>query len=42
MEQVYKYLTGTKIYQRVEAVIEKFDDMREVLDRERSSWASSR
>jgi hypothetical protein len=35
MEQVYKYLTGMKLRQRVEAVIEKFDDMREDLDRER-------
>ena len=35
MEQVYKYLTGMKFRQRVEAVIEKFDDMREDLDRER-------
>ena len=35
MEQVYKYLTGTKFRQRVEAVIEKFEDMREDLDRER-------
>ena len=35
MEQVYKYLTGMKFRQRVEAVIEKFNDMREDLDRER-------
>ena len=35
MEQVYKYLTGVKFRQRVEAVIEKFDDMREDLERER-------
>jgi hypothetical protein len=35
MEQVYQYLTGTKFRQRVEAVIEKFNDMREDLDRER-------
>ena len=35
MEQVYKYLTGTKFRQRVEAVIEKFEDMRDDLDRER-------
>ena len=35
MEQVYKYLTGVKFRQRVEAVIEKFNDMREDLDRER-------
>ena len=35
MEQVYQYLTGMKFRQRVEAVIEKFDDMPEDLDRER-------
>jgi hypothetical protein len=35
MEQVYKYLTGMKFPQRVEAVIEKFNDMRDDLDRER-------
>ena len=35
MEQVYQYLTGMKFRQRVEAVIEKFNDMREDLDRER-------
>ena len=35
MEQVYKYLTGVKFRQRVEAVIEKFEDMRDDLDRER-------
>ena len=35
MEQVYQYLTGMKFRQRVEAVIEKFKDMREDLDKER-------
>ena len=35
MEQVYQYLTGMKFRQRVEAVIEKFNDLREDLDRER-------
>ena len=35
MEQVYQYLTGMKFRQRVEAVIEKFNDMRDDLDRER-------
>jgi hypothetical protein len=35
MEQVYHYLTGTKFRQRVEAVIEKFKDMRDDLDKER-------
>jgi hypothetical protein len=43
MEQVYQYLTGTKFRQRVEAVIEKFNDMREDLDKERKfmgrQWA---
>ncbi|WP_439367536.1 DUF2130 domain-containing protein [Bradyrhizobium sp. DASA03005] len=43
MEQVYQYLTGVKFRQRVEAVIEKFNDMREDLDRERKfmgrQWA---
>jgi hypothetical protein len=38
-DQVYQYLTGTKFRQRVEAVIEKFDDMREDLDRERKFMA---
>lgn len=35
MEQVYEYLTGNKFRQRVEAVIEKFNDMRGDLDKER-------
>ena len=35
MEQVYDYLTGTKFRQRVDAVVEKFNDMREDLDKER-------
>src|ERR1700738_5700579 len=35
MEQVYHYLTGTKFKQRVDAVIEKFNDMRADLDKER-------
>lgn len=35
MEQVYQYLTGTKFRQRVDAVVEKFNDMREDLDKER-------
>lgn len=43
MEQVYQYLTGLKFRQRVEAVVEKFNDMREDLDRERKfmgrQWA---
>jgi hypothetical protein len=43
MEQVYHYLTGTKFRQRVDAVIEKFNDMRDDLDKERKfmnrQWA---
>ncbi|WP_028351517.1 DUF2130 domain-containing protein [Bradyrhizobium murdochi] len=43
MEQVYHYLTGMKFRQRVEAVIEKFNDMRDDLDKERKfmgrQWA---
>lgn len=42
-EQVYQYLTGTKFRQRVEAVVEKFSDMRDDLDKERKfiarQWA---
>jgi hypothetical protein len=42
-DQVYQYLTGTKFRQRVEAVIEKFHDMRDDLDKERKfilrQWA---
>jgi hypothetical protein len=42
-EQVYEYLTGTKFRQRVEAVVEKFNEMREDLDKERKflmrQWA---
>lgn len=43
MDQVYHYLTGMKFRQRVEAVVEKFNDMREDLDKERKfmgrQWA---
>lgn len=39
MEQVYHYLTGTKFRQRVEAVVDKLDDMREDLDKERKFMA---
>jgi hypothetical protein len=31
----YHYLTGTKFRQRVDAVVEKFNDMRDDLDKER-------
>jgi hypothetical protein len=43
MEQVYQYLTGNKFRQRIEAIVEKFNDMREDLDKERKfigrQWA---
>ena len=39
MEQVYQYLTGVKFRQRIESVIEKFND--EYLDRERRFRASN-
>lgn len=43
VEQIYEYLTGTRFRQRVEAVVEKFNDMRDDLDRERKfvsrQWA---
>lgn len=43
MGQVYHYLTGTKFRQRVDAVVEKFNDMRDDLDKERKfmgrQWA---
>lgn len=35
MEMVYSYLTGPRFKQRVEAVMEKFRDLQEDLDRER-------
>lgn len=43
MQLVYEYLTGPKFKHRVEAIVEKFSDMRADLDRERKSmmrlWA---
>jgi hypothetical protein len=43
MEQVYHYLTGYEVQQRVDAVIEKFNDMWDDLDKERKfmtrQWA---
>jgi hypothetical protein len=36
MEQVYEYLTGPRFKQRIEAALEKFNDMRKDLDRERT------
>lgn len=43
VELVYKYLTGPQFRQRIEAIVEKFTDMRADLDRERKAitriWA---
>lgn len=42
-EQVYNYLTGARFKQRIEAIVERFKDMREDIDKERKfmmkSWA---
>lgn len=43
MEMIYQYLTGQKFRHRVEAIVEKFSDMKEDLDKERKimtrQWA---
>ncbi|ETO06086.1 hypothetical protein RFI_31310 [Reticulomyxa filosa] len=43
MEMVYQYLTGTRFRQKVQAIVEKFTDMKDDLDRERKfmskNWA---
>jgi hypothetical protein len=43
MEMVYQYLTGPRFRQRIEAIVEKFSDMQEDLDKERRAtmrlWA---
>ncbi len=43
MEMLYHYLTGPRFRQRVQAIVEKFEDMQHDLDRERKSmtrlWA---
>lgn len=43
MEMLYHYLTGPRFRQRVQAIVEKFEDMQEDLDKERRSmtrlWA---
>lgn len=43
MELVYQYLTGSRFRQRVQAIVEKFSDMRDDLERERKAmtrlWA---
>jgi hypothetical protein len=42
-DQVYQYLTGSRFKQRIEAVVERFKDMREDIDKERrfmtKTWA---
>ena len=42
-EQVYNYLTGSRFKQRIEAVVNRFKDMREDIDEERKfmtkAWA---
>jgi hypothetical protein len=35
MELVYQYLTGPRFRQRLEGIIEKFDELKEDLDKER-------
>jgi hypothetical protein len=35
MELVYQYLTGSRFRQRIDAIVEKFTDMRDDLDRGR-------
>ena len=43
MEMIYQYLTGPKFRHRVQAIVEKFADMQEDLDKERKTmtklWA---
>ena len=43
MEMIYQYLTGPRFRQRVEAIVEKFSDMQEDLEKERKylmkQWA---
>ena len=43
MEMVYDYLTGTQFKQRVDAIVERFEDMQDNLRKERvfmeRSWA---
>jgi len=42
-EQVYQYLTGARFKQRIEAIVERFRDMRDDIDKERKfmmkAWA---
>ena len=43
MELIYQYLTGPRFHQRIEAIVEKFSDMHEDLEKERKTmtrlWA---
>ena len=43
-DQVYHYLTGSRFKRRIEAIIERFKDMREDIDKERKfmvkAWAT--
>ena len=43
MELVYRYLTGPRFRHRIEAIVERFTDMQDDLDRERKAmtrlWA---
>lgn len=45
MELVYRYLTGLQFRHRIDAIVERFTDMRDDLDRERKTmmrmWAKS-
>lgn len=41
MELVYDYLTGPRFRQRVEAIVEKFDEMQSDLDKERKAMTKS-
>jgi hypothetical protein len=42
-DQVYQYLTGPRFKQRIEAIVERFKDMRDDIDKERKfmvkAWA---
>ena len=40
-EQVYQYLTGSRFKQRIEAIVERFKDMREDIDKERKFMAKA-
>ena len=40
-EQVYQYLTGPRFKQRIEAIVERFKDMREDIDKERKFMAKA-